>query len=175
MDCDTLQELLVPFLENELSPSQHELAAHHLETCPCCSDLASRISSQDTALASLAPEPDPRLSNPSFWAPLNAAVDAAWEAQAPTQDKPADSPVPPQRELRVTPLGLIGYAAALLLALAWGWSNHLDAQQATAEANALRAEQSAQPPSAPARVQGLPARNTQPYQPVRYTPRRGTF
>lgn len=175
MDCDTLQELLVPFLEGELSPSEQELAEDHLTACARCSDLASRISSQDAALASLPPEPDPRLSDAAFWGPMTAAVDAAWDARAQAPDGPAAAPEPPRRELRVTPVGLTAYAAALLLALAWGWSNHRDAERATAEADALRAEQSTAVPSAPARVEALPSRSSQPYQPVRYTPRRGTF
>lgn len=173
MDCDTMRELLVPLLEDELSPSQQQLAAHHLETCANCAALASRISSQDAALASLSPDRDPRLDDDAFWAPMNAAVDAAWDAGA--RADPPTGPALSRLEMRITPVGMIAYAAALLLALAWGWSNHLDAQQAAAQADVLRAEQ--QPPASPTatRVGTQPSRTAQPYQPVRYTPRRGTF
>lgn len=173
MDCDTMRELLVPLLEDELSPSQQQLAAQHLETCADCAALASRISSHDAALASLSPDPDPRLDDPAFWAPMNAAVDAAWAARA-LGDPPGGS-ASSRLELRVTPVGMVAYAAALLLALAWGWSNHLDAQHAADQADRLRAEQQPAVRPATTRIETLPARTTQPYQPVRYTPRRGTF
>ena len=40
----------------------------------------------------------------------------------------------------MSPVGLAAYAAALLLALAWGWSNLEDARVAQAEVRALEQE-----------------------------------
>jgi anti-sigma factor RsiW len=160
-------------LEDELSPSQHELASNHLDACVECADLASRISGQDRALASLSPDRDPRLEQDTFWGPMNDAVDAAWDTPVPAEPTQRERFF--RREFRVTPVGLLAYAAALLLALSWGWSNHLDAQQAANQADVLRAEQQPSHTPVPSRIASPPASSTQPYQPVRYTPRRGTL
>jgi anti-sigma factor RsiW len=169
MDCQTVQDLSIAFLEGELSPGETDQVAEHLEICEACAERLALFDEQSEDLAALPPPPDPRLQQPGFWDRMDAALaEEAAHALAP--------PAPPvpvwRRPLKVSPLGLVAYAAALLLAVTWGWLQHQDAQQAAAHAASLETELeqerrlAAQPPT-PVRVEQ--------YRPVSYTPRRGTF
>jgi anti-sigma factor RsiW len=169
MDCQTVQDLSIAFLEGELSHGQTDQVAEHVEICEACAERLSHFDEQSDDLSALPPPADPRLDQPGFWDRMDAAVaEEAAEVLAP--------PPPPvpfwRRPLRVSPLGLLAYAAALMLAVGWGWMQQRDAAQATAQAEALGEELqqerrlAAQPPT-PVRVEQ--------YRPVSYTPRRGTF
>lgn len=178
MECRTVRELLVPWLEDELAPAQQELMNDHIERCSSCADLAGRLSAQDVALSSLPPEPDPRLATEAFWAKMDTTLSEEWEVVA--KERASAPPAAGaswlgQRELRVTPVGLVAYAAALLLALAWGFSNQVDAQHAEARAMALQEELHEAERATAVAVEPLPARPAPAYQPVSYTPRRGTL
>jgi len=169
MDCPTVRDLSIAFLESELSPGETEQVTEHIEHCVACAELMGRLASQEADLAGLPPAPDARLSTPGFWDRMDAAL-AAESARVLAPPPPA---VPVwRRPLQVSPLGLVAYAAALMLAVAWGWMQHRDATDATARASALQTELeqerrlAAQPPE-PVRVEQ--------YRPVSYTPRRGTF
>jgi len=169
MDCPTVRDLSVAFLESELSPGEAEQVTDHIEHCDACADLLGRLASQETDLAGLPPPLDARLSAPGFWDRMDAALAVESErVLAP----PAPRVSAWKRPLQISPVGMAAYATALLLALAWGWMKHLDASVSAARAVALESELeqerrlAAQPP-APIRVEQ--------YRPVSYTPRRGTF
>lgn len=169
MDCQTVQDLSIAFLEGELSPGESELVGEHLELCEACAERLALLDEQSDDLAALPPPPDPRLDQPGFW----DRMDGALAKEAEHALAPPPPPVPLwRRPLQVSPLGLIAYAAALALAVGWGWLQQQEAVHATAQAEALGAELeqerrlAAQPPT-PVRVEQ--------YRPVSYTPRRGTF
>jgi len=59
MSCETIEELLSPYLDDELSPEEKKTVEDHLESCPSCSELLSFM--RDTR-ASLADFPEIELS-----------------------------------------------------------------------------------------------------------------
>lgn len=169
MDCPTVQDLSVAFLESELSPGETEQFTDHIDRCETCADRLARLAAQDADLASLPPPPDPRLAEPGFWDRMDEAL-ATEAAHALAPPETAQSVW--RRPLHVSPLGLMAYAAALLLAIAWGWMQHQDAQASAALAEAMQVELEQE-----RRLSGAspePVRVEQ-YRPVSYTPRRGTF
>lgn len=169
MDCQTVRDLSIAFLEGELSTGQTDQVAEHIEMCERCAARLAQLDEQGPDLSALPPSLDPRLGQPGFWDRMEAAV----AAEADEVLAPPPPPVPFwRRPLRVSPLGLLAYAAALVLAVGWGWLQQQDAALATAQAEAMREalqqerRLAAQPPT-PVRVEQ--------YRPVSYTPRRGTF
>lgn len=169
MDCDNTRDLAVPYLEQQLAPAQHDLIRDHLGACVDCSKYVQRLADQQATLDVLRPPADPRLADASFWGPMDEALAAH---RATLTSTPAVSVSFWRRRLEVTPLGLMAYAAALLLALSWGWMQRQAAdsaqhQIARAEAN-LEQER---------RLQGSPQplQRSGRYQPVAHTPRRGSL
>ena len=184
MDCQEAQQLIVPWLEDELAPAEGELMGEHVDRCPCCADLAGQLAAQSEDLAKIRPALDPRLDDPAFWSAMEDTLSDAWESvKEERAAETARSRTVSGRllrglsrvELRVSPVGLVAYAAALLLSLAWGWSNLTEAETARAEAHALereltdleRGSRLAIEPRQPPRVEA--------YRTVSHTPRRGTL
>lgn len=169
MDCQTVQDLSIAFLEGELSHGETDQVAEHLDICERCTTRIAAFDEQSADLAELPPAPEPRLGQPGFWDKMDAVVAAEAEQVL----APPPPPVPLwRRPLRISPLGLLAYAAALIFAVGWGWMQQQDAAQATAQAEALGAELQQE-----RRLAGqapTPVRVEQ-YRPVSYTPRRGTF
>lgn len=169
MDCPTVRSLAVAWLEGELAPGDTEQFDHHIEHCEACAGFVAALDAQRADLDALRPTPDPRLAAPGFWNAMDERLAEEMDRAYAEPEKPAPAW---QRPLRVSPVGLIAYAAALLLAIGWGYLNLVDAQEANARADVLGAElererRLAVQPSEPARVEQ--------YKPVAYTPRRGTF
>lgn len=189
MDCRTASEHLVPWLEAELAPAVTEVVGEHVAHCPDCASLAERLRAQGERLAAIGPAIDPRLSGDAFWASMDDSLSDAWEqlgeervaASARAATWTGRLQARARGELRVSPVGLAAYAAALLLALAWGWSNHEDARVAQAEVRALEQEvelSAGRVPVTglrPASVEGAASTRVEAYRPVSHTPRRGTL
>ncbi|MFC2169589.1 anti-sigma factor family protein [Acidobacteriota bacterium] len=51
MDCERIEQLLSPYLEDELSPEEKQAVGEHLKTCQDCSELLSFLTSTRLALA----------------------------------------------------------------------------------------------------------------------------
>ncbi len=169
MDCPTARALAVAWLEGELAPGEAEQIDHHLEHCEDCAEFVAALDGQSADLAALAPPADPRLAQPGVWDRMDARL--AEEMDRAFADRAAPQPFW-QRPMRVSPVGLVAYAAALMLALGWGYINLIEARDANTRADVLGAElererRLAAQPAEPTRVEQ--------YRPVAYTPRRGTF
>ncbi len=184
MDCQEAQQLIVPWLEDELAPAEGELMGEHVERCPCCADLAGQLAAQSDDLAQLRPPPDPRLDQPAFWSQMDGTLSDAWEtvqherATEVARGNTVTGRVARQLaglELRVSPVGLVAYAAALLLAVAWGWSNLSDAEVARAEAQALERELTDLERGSRVAIEPRQPPRVEAYRTVSHTPRRGTL
>lgn len=51
MKCEKIEELLSPYIENELSAEEKAAVKSHLQTCPNCSSLLSRLEEVHQSLA----------------------------------------------------------------------------------------------------------------------------
>ena len=52
MDCEHVEKLLSPYLEDELSPEEKRIVDAHIHTCSSCADLLSLIRQTQESLAS---------------------------------------------------------------------------------------------------------------------------
>jgi anti-sigma factor RsiW len=73
MSCERIQELLSPYLDGDLSPSERAEMDSHLKACPDCAELLGRLR---TALAAFASFPEVDLSE-DLRARLSAIPDQA--------------------------------------------------------------------------------------------------
>lgn len=169
MDCHTVRDLSVAYLEGELPPSEAIEVRRHLTHCAACRRQGRLLGRQEAVLSRLSPPPELRIQPPGFW----DRMDRALAEEAERSLTPAALAEPCWRKpIRISPLGALAYAAALVLAFSWGWLQQKHADRAIAEAEGLHAELeqerrlAAQPPE--------PIRAEQ-YRPVSHPPRRGTF
>lgn len=138
MDCGTAQDLMVPWQDGELPPARVDELTEHVDGCARCGRQLELLSRQQLALCGLKPAL-PELRDDAFWADMDARL-------SPELDRLGGPPAPQarsglaRREFRVSTVGLVAYAAALLLALGWGWSQLVATQSAEAELHALDAE-----------------------------------
>lgn len=51
MKCEKIEELLSPYLEDDLSPAEKKAVEEHLKTCQSCSDLLSFLAESQESLA----------------------------------------------------------------------------------------------------------------------------
>jgi len=140
MDCHTVRNLLVPYLDGELAPAQAAWIEAHHEVCePCCAATA-RLEAQSVQLSAL---PPPNMPG-GLARDLFAQMDATLEAELDRMERaPAPAPVvapPPPRFHRVSRVGLAAYATLLGAALAWGWWSHEVAADALVREQAMRME-----------------------------------
>lgn len=137
MDCQSTRELMAGWIDEQLSPGQHELMAEHLVRCPACSALLEAMETQD-----LRP-PRHVIHVPGLWDRMDQALAAELE-QAEAEAEPPAAPavvVPPQPwRLQVGwPTALL-YAALLTLAVGWGLHTQQALQSSRAETAALQRE-----------------------------------
>lgn len=184
MDCQEAQVLLVPWLEDELAPAEGELLSEHVDRCGGCAELAGALAEQGDALAAIKPPPDPRLSDDAFWSRMETTLDTEWRSVRAERDEAAARAGSlrgrltaglGRPDLRVSPVGVAAYAAALLLAFAWGWLNLSEAQTAQAEVRALEAELTDLERGSRVAIEPRTPPRVEAYRTVSHTPRRGTL
>ena len=166
MNCGQVTERLAAFLDGQLAPAEAEILAGHLHGCTPCHQVCDAMMAQDFAPMT-ADEMDAGCSAPGFWDAMDSALEAELDGLAPRS-------VPGGRGVRVgLPVSVaLAYAAAFLLAVAWGYQHMERADSAEAAAQRLQEQLeqerrlAADPPATP----GVPA-----YRPVVYTPQRSTF
>ncbi len=136
MDCGTAHDLLVPWLDGELPPARVDDLATHVDGCARCARALDLLERQDAALRVIRPHL-PEAGDDAFWADMDQKL-------APELDRLGGAPPAPvplwRREYRVGTVGLVAYAAALLLALGWGTLQLTATRTAEAELQALDVE-----------------------------------
>jgi anti-sigma factor RsiW len=165
MNCPEITERLAAFLDGQLAPAEAEQVGEHLSGCTPCHQLCDAMMGQDFAPMS-AQERDAGCAGEGFWDAMDGVLDKELSAMA-----PAAAGRTPAR-LGVPMSVAMAYAAALLLAVAWGYQHMARADEAEATAKELQTqlEQERRLAAEPRSTPGLPA-----YQPVAYTPQRATF
>ena len=76
--CESFLQQIVPFLEDELSKSQMEAMANHMETCHSCADLTSSLSHTqlDSEMDIVGIQTQRSELRPDFWSDMDSALDA---------------------------------------------------------------------------------------------------
>ena len=171
MDCTSVITRVAAFLDGELSPDETERFASHIEGCPACMRIVVRMGEQ--TFSPLGPEARQNIcGRDGFWGDMDSVLDTHLDQMVLAKTAPSG----PWFARRVTlPIPMIAaYAAAMLLAVAWGVQQHDRAS--TAE---LASEHLGQQLESERRLAAQPAAPTTPatetYKAVNYTPERGTF
>ena len=193
MKCRKVRGQIVAWLDEELAPSSVCQLEEHVEHCPQCTALVARYRQQTTTLRACRPER--KLQPPEFWGEMDDALVQHLQDLEPS-DEPAVPDTRSARRFRVPLTAALAYAAALLMALCWGWFAQDQKEQAEALVEVLDRQlaEKRDLPVVGSRVDldvigRLPERVVQPVQasqegawvnvsatqPVRYTPHRGTF
>lgn len=115
MNCWRVQNLIAPFLDDELPDAESESLAGHLDQCPPCRDLVEGV-------AALPDFPKFELVSEmatGLWSEFDRCLDARLEA---SRAEP-DIPLVPERstELRVHRNLVVAAAAVLVLLAGWNW------------------------------------------------------
>ncbi len=164
MNCTEVTERIAAFLDGQVSPAESEHIAEHLERCTLCHQLCDALMRQDFEPLSQE-EKDAVCGSGGFWDSMDASLESELASMQP--DESARS-----RRTGGVPLSMgLAYAAALLLAVAWGYQHMQRADHAEATAKELQQllEQERRLAAEPEVVPQVP------YRPVSYTPRRATF
>lgn len=161
MNCTTVRSLLVALHDGELSRSQEDLVAEHLDHCEAC------MAHHERLLATTPIAPVIQL-DPARRHELHLAIDTALTRAA------AEPPPPRKMSLRELIAGevpvprglLVAYAAALILSLAWAAGGSIMAEPASQGAQTAQVTEGPEAGDAVA---------MQLHHPAAYTPQDGWF
>ena len=172
MDCTTVASRVAAFLDGELAPADSERFALHLEACDSCTQIVIQLEAQRFSPLS-GEERTSICGRVEFWGDMDSVLGTHMDQMVlaktaclgPWHSRRLGMPVPM----------IVAYAAAMLLAVAWG-AQQRDRAMTAELANEHLGQQleqerrlAAQPNVAPAN-QGKRA-----FKVVTYTPERGTF
>jgi|GEM_PF-2574260 len=118
LDCQEVEDRMAALLDAELSPGEAELVGRHLDACPSCAALLSRMEGQSFPRPTL-----PAVDAPGFWDRMESRlqaerreIEAVRAAEARAAETAGARPAWWRRELRLSPATVMLYAALLLLA-----------------------------------------------------------
>ena len=139
MDCQTVRNLLVPYLDGELAPAQVAWVDAHREVCPSCAAAMARLSAQGSLLSTLPPPPMPPRLAADLWKRMDAALDGELRTLEESPHTPPSQRAPaPSTRNRLDRRAIALYAAVLGLAVAFGLWRHDAASTAEARVQDLR-------------------------------------
>jgi anti-sigma factor RsiW len=131
MDCTDVTDRLAPYLDDELAPGEIELLERHLDGCEACRTRIEKLSAQDLSPPQPAAALLARVSSEEFWAGMDSRLAEEIEA--------VEASSGPLRQRFVASISwkVVGYAAAMALALLWGMHSHREVRIARAEVESL--------------------------------------
>jgi len=172
MDCAVVSSRVAGFLDGELAAADHQRIALHLELCDGCTQIVIQMEAQrfvpldEKEKASIC-------GRDGFWTDMDSVLMTHMDQMVLTKTA-CLGPWHMRRVGMPVPM-LVAYAAAMLMAVAWGLQQHDRAQVAELASEHLgqQLEQErrlAAQPTTPSQGQGNGT-----YKVVTYTPERGTF
>ena len=166
MNCGQVTERLAAYLDGQLAPAEAEQVAEHLHGCTHCHQICDAMMAQDFAPLSAQEKAD-GCGSDGFWDAMDTALESELSAMTPKRQSAQGG-----ARMGLPMTVAVAYAAAFLLAVAWGYQHMERADSAEAAAQVLQQqrEQEQRLAADPPTVTGVPA-----YRPVVYTPQRSTF
>ena len=171
MECIAVAERIAAYLDGQLGAAETEQVDTHLERCETCAETAAALGEQRFAPLD-ASEKSRICDADGFWSGME---DRLGRELAAMDVRASPLPVWHRRRVRLPVPMVMAYAAALLLAVAWGVQHQQRSAEAEQVAKRLgqQLEQErrlAAQPKSPQRPTG-----TSTYRVVKHTPQRGTF
>lgn len=171
MDCTSVITRVAAFLDGELSPDETERFASHIESCSSCMRIVVRMEEQ-TFLPLESEAREAICGRDGFWGDMDSVLDTHLDQMVLAKTAPS-GPWFARRVALPVPM-IAAYAAAMLLAMAWGMQQHDRASSAE-----LASEHLGQQLESERRLAAQPPAPTTPatetFKAVNYTPERGTF
>jgi anti-sigma factor RsiW len=172
MDCIVVSSRIAAFLDGELAPAEVEQFSLHIERCEDCTQIVIRLEAQRFVPLS-AREKTSICGPPAFWGDMDSVLCTHMD-QMVIEQTVCLGPWYSRRIGLPTPM-LVAYAAAMLLAVAWGMEQRERALAAEVSADHLgqQLEQERRLAAQPTTPQSEGGSGQ--YKVVTYTPQRGTF
>ena len=172
MDCVVVSTRMAAFLDGELAPAEAEQFTLHIERCDSCAQVVIQMEAQRFMPLS-AHEKTAICGVSEFWASMDSSLTEELNQMA----SPTGGNRTPWYERQVglpAPMAVM-YAAAMLLAVAWGMQQQERAQLAEGSAEHLgkQLEQERRIVVQPA--SGDTSSGSSRYKVVNYVPQSGTF
>jgi anti-sigma factor RsiW len=166
MNCGQVTERMAAYLDGQLAPAEAEQLSEHLHGCTPCHQICDAMMGQDFAPMSAA-EKDEGCGAEGFWDAMDTALDSELAALTPMSTSRGQG-----ARIGLPMTVALAYAAALLLAVTWGYQHmeRADSAEETAQGLQQQLEQERRLAADPQAVPGVPE-----YRPVVYTPQRSTF
>ena len=171
MDCVVVQSRVAAFIDGELAPAEAEQFTQHIERCTVCAQIVIRMEAQKFMPLS-AREKQAVCGTADFWASMDSGlldelnqVGASRDRATPWYGRRVGLPAPM----------VVMYAAAMLLAIAWGVQQQERAELAEGSVEHLgkQLEQERRTVVQPATPEPRPRSGS--FKVVNYTPQSGTF
>ena len=169
MDCSSVTLRIAAFLDGQLGESETEQFAMHIDACHECAELVMKLECQRFAPLDTKTQQS-ICGRREFWGDMEVVLDAHLDQMVLTKT----ACLGPWYSRRVAlPVPMIAaYAAAMVLAVAWGVQ-----QQDRAATAELASDHLGQQLESERRLaaQPVPPSTASTYKVVTYTPERGTF
>jgi len=172
MDCAKVSTRIAAFLDGELAPAEVEQFSVHIERCTVCAQIVIQLEAQRFMPLSCR-EKSAICEKDGFW----GEMDSKLCAQLDDMSMPAVVVAVPwySRSVGLPAPMIVAYAAAMLLAVAWGMQQQERAQSAEVSVDHLgkQLEQERRLVNKPAPFQGVAGSGQ--YKVVNHTPQSGAF
>ena len=171
MDCMMVNIRVAAFIDGELAPAESEQITTHLDKCSDCADTVASL--QQQCFENLSAEQKASIcGDKDFWGCMDGVLNAHMDQMVVTATT-IRGPWYSQKVGVPMPM-MAAYAAAMLLAVAWGVQQLDRAHSAEMAADHL-GQQIEQERRLAAQPQTAPTGGNAAYKVVTYTPQRGTF
>ena len=172
MDCVVVSSRIAAYIDGELAPAEEEQFTLHIERCDLCAQLLIRLEAQ-RFMPLTGQEKATICDSASFWSKMDSDLCSQLDEMA--VERVVVSVPWYSRKVGMPAPMVVAYAAAMLLAVAWGMQQQERAQMAEGSVEHLgnQLEQERRLANQPAPSQKSSGNGR--YKVVNYTPQSGTF
>ncbi len=172
MDCVTTHERVAAYLDGQLAPAEAEQVASHIERCASCASMVKSLQAQCFQPLSAA-EKASVCASQGFWDDMDAVLCVEMDEVAGGRAMRVRAWY--SRRVGMPAPMVMAYAAAMLLAVAWGMQQRERALAAEVSVEHLGQQLEAERRAVAQPVVPQQAQQGSKVKVVTYTPQRGTF